>query len=537
MGIELGEYSHRPNTPEKVCRQRFGDCKDKALLLTSLLRAQGIEADLAYVHSDFRDHITERLPAPDRFNHAIVKARFRNKDYWIDATVAYQRGRLANRYNPPFKKALVAREGVTGLSDIPLSSTGSIDVTENFDIPSIENVAANLTVVSVYTGLHADEMRSTLANSALSEIETSYTEFYGKKYGKVNMYDSLEISDNDTLNKITLKEFYTIEEPWTIDSAKNMTQSFATPGHVLTSKMLSIDKSRKNPLALEYPMNLQQQIVITFPQNWKLTAEASDLDRDAYRFTAKSSVYENKVQLRYSFTSKKDHIPVEAFQQYRLDFDQLSQSTNYSFSWTPGLRQVAGQQVNQQSANWLLILIALATGALFGLLCARYNKHSLPTSYPPRQPWDFGSWLVLIIIGVTFSPIRVMIALYRNDAFNLDIWKNIDVVYANNNPLLIKGFLVIEVVAHMFILALTIFNIILLYRKRDIFPHVFCFLLAFNVAWCITDFWLADILVNTNNFVENTGTLIQAIVYAGIWIPVMLRSQRVKETFVVPYEA
>ncbi|XHR98086.1 hypothetical protein ACFJIV_16335 [Mucilaginibacter sp. UC70_90] len=42
MGIEIGEYSHRANNPEKVFRQRYGDCKDKSLLLVSMLKAGGL---------------------------------------------------------------------------------------------------------------------------------------------------------------------------------------------------------------------------------------------------------------------------------------------------------------------------------------------------------------------------------------------------------------------------------------------------------------------------------------------------------------
>ncbi len=37
MGIEMGIYSHRPNSPERVLKQRYGDCKDKSLLLVHLL--------------------------------------------------------------------------------------------------------------------------------------------------------------------------------------------------------------------------------------------------------------------------------------------------------------------------------------------------------------------------------------------------------------------------------------------------------------------------------------------------------------------
>ncbi|HVF96419.1 MAG TPA: DUF3857 domain-containing protein, partial [Flavisolibacter sp.] len=45
MGIEMGESSHKPHDPSLVFAQRFGDCKDKAYLLCTMLRSMGIEAN------------------------------------------------------------------------------------------------------------------------------------------------------------------------------------------------------------------------------------------------------------------------------------------------------------------------------------------------------------------------------------------------------------------------------------------------------------------------------------------------------------
>lgn len=537
MGIEMGEYSHRPNTPEKVCKQRFGDCKDKALLLTALLRAQGIEADMAYVHTDFRGHIAERLPSPDRFNHAIVKARFRSQDYWIDATVAYQRGRLALRYNPSFKKGLVVKAGTTGLTDIPVGNPGSIAVTETFDIPHLDNDSALLTVNTVYKGRNADGMRAELANSALADMETSYTEFYGKKYGKVEMRDSMRINDNDSLNEIRVEEFYTIREPWTIDSAKKLSQSFTTPAHMLISKVTFIDKNRKTPVALEYPLNVQHYITIKFPENWQVEAETIDLDRADYRFTAKSSVFLKTVQLRYSFESKNDHIPANSLQQYRLDMDELSKFTSYNFTWTPGASELGAKKTGSSSPHWPTLLTALVAGAVFCWLCLQFNKRSLPSSYPVQTPWDIGSWLIFVAIGVLVSPLRVLSTLFQLESFRSSTWAGLSAAYPGKNILVFQAFLILEVLGIVFILALTVFSALLFYRKRDIFPRVYSFMLAFNLIWTIADFSLADALMNTNSFADGYSTLLSSGVTAALWIPVMLLSKRVKHTFVLPYEA
>ena len=44
FSVSMGESSHRPTQPDVVLKRRYGDCKDKSLLLLTLLQALGIPA-------------------------------------------------------------------------------------------------------------------------------------------------------------------------------------------------------------------------------------------------------------------------------------------------------------------------------------------------------------------------------------------------------------------------------------------------------------------------------------------------------------
>jgi transglutaminase-like putative cysteine protease len=48
MGVESGIGSIKPFAPEEVAKRRYGDCKDKSLLLVSLLKQVGVTK--AYRH-------------------------------------------------------------------------------------------------------------------------------------------------------------------------------------------------------------------------------------------------------------------------------------------------------------------------------------------------------------------------------------------------------------------------------------------------------------------------------------------------------
>ncbi len=63
---------HQPSPPGEVLARGWGDCKDKALLLVTLLRETGVEAYPALIHLGTDDRIDTEFPSPFQFNHVIV---------------------------------------------------------------------------------------------------------------------------------------------------------------------------------------------------------------------------------------------------------------------------------------------------------------------------------------------------------------------------------------------------------------------------------------------------------------------------------
>jgi hypothetical protein len=61
-----------PRPARDVFRLNYGDCKDKATLLRSLLATQGITAHPAIVFAGDEAHVREEWPSPHQFNHCIL---------------------------------------------------------------------------------------------------------------------------------------------------------------------------------------------------------------------------------------------------------------------------------------------------------------------------------------------------------------------------------------------------------------------------------------------------------------------------------
>lgn len=72
LAVEVGEGGYRPSPPPEVLERRWGDCKDKTMLLVDLLAAVGIEARPAYVRSGRGRRLDPAFPSHDAFDHVVV---------------------------------------------------------------------------------------------------------------------------------------------------------------------------------------------------------------------------------------------------------------------------------------------------------------------------------------------------------------------------------------------------------------------------------------------------------------------------------
>lgn len=119
-GVEFGESAIIPHAPAEVLKNKYGDCKDKATLLTALLRAADIPADVALLNAGPDEDLGRELPGIGQFDHAIVHVPGA-PELWIDATDKHARlGELPTMDQG--RMALIARSDTTSPVLIPESS-------------------------------------------------------------------------------------------------------------------------------------------------------------------------------------------------------------------------------------------------------------------------------------------------------------------------------------------------------------------------------------------------------------------------------
>jgi hypothetical protein len=87
VGLEFGIHGYKPYPASQVLLRRFGDCKDKALLLMALLREVGIESELVLLRSRRAGGVDSEPASLAIFDHAITYVP--RLDLYLDGTAEF----------------------------------------------------------------------------------------------------------------------------------------------------------------------------------------------------------------------------------------------------------------------------------------------------------------------------------------------------------------------------------------------------------------------------------------------------------------
>ena len=201
-GIEFGEAALVPHDPAETLGHKYGDCKDKATLLVTMLRAAGIPAYVALLNAGARMDVPVDLPGMGAFDHAIVyvpgNPAHGKPALWIDATDQYARlGQLP--VDDQGRMALIARPETTSLLKTPefsskdnlLLEIREFTLSENGPASVIEKTQPKGVFESRYRSYYADKPDKETRDSLKAYIKGQY---FSEKLTRVERTDPVDLS-------------------------------------------------------------------------------------------------------------------------------------------------------------------------------------------------------------------------------------------------------------------------------------------------------------------------------------------------------
>jgi hypothetical protein len=418
LGIEMGQGSYRPRSPDTVLSNRYGDCKDKVLLAVTMLRALGVRAYPALVHTKRRQTVADLLPTPAAFNHVILKAQVDGMDYWLDPTQPPQKGSIEHIAQVNFGQALVLDGASQGLSTMPLTEASwhrrnivmTLDVSKGYEHP------APLVIESVYQGAAADRMRQTLRNDNLADLQRSYLNFYLRYYPGLRIEKPFSFRDNERENRLTLQEYYEVPP---FMPAPSDEQSFSARFRV--PDMVSLleqpdDRVRTAPYARQHPEEVVVSLSARLPESVSVKDLRMEVKDPAFEFHSQRTITEtNILALSYRYRSLTDHVAPADMDAYIAHLDKARDQVGYTLR-NPGTGNLQGWRQIVGLGGALAVMI-FGAGALFAATCLAWGRRR--SGAEESRQWS-NQKLLCVGVGIFWFPPLGAVALAVTVAMFID---------------------------------------------------------------------------------------------------------------------
>lgn len=318
LSLSEGIYSLVPRLPAKILGKRYGDCKDKSILLATLLKKMGVSAAPCLVNSSAGKYVSKELPSPSSFDHAIVMIDHEGERYWVDPTITCQGGVLRTRQTFPYGKALVIQKEGEGLVDVEVKRNPHSCIKLEEDI-YLEGDRYKVEIVTLAEGAESDVMRAQRNRGGKEQFEEGLRDYTARFYHNAETSQPMKWEDDLRENKIRIAEYYTADAVIEKSPIPEMGEHYPITPAALASRIVVLEKGDlpSTPVALMYPMNASQKICFHHSLSgvdWATTKEKISGPGFEYKFLAKTK--KKEVEFVFDYSTTKNHLEPSELSDY-----------------------------------------------------------------------------------------------------------------------------------------------------------------------------------------------------------------------------
>ena len=366
LGIEFGVNSHKPSPPQDTLERRYGDCKDKTVVLIALLTALGFETHPALVNTSLHEFVADLHPTIHAFDHVIARTTINGRQYWLDPSRKYQGQNLKKIFQPDYGMALVIAPGETGLTQMPANDQlVGANIEETFDLREGINKEALYRVASCFQGLNAENTRRQYAEEGRKTVENLYLNFYAKYYMHIVATAPVQVVDNQTQNELNLIEQYRIEDFWEKNDETQQWQCSFYPNAIYTYLNKPTQRQRHEPFSIAYPVNIHQSIRVLLPGAWNIQNSKFAEHNSHFKFASEVSYDSDTstLKLDYHYRSFKDVVQPNELAAYMAALNRIENELDYNLIKSNASRIPWSKfaVLNWARTNLLLVVIAILT--------------------------------------------------------------------------------------------------------------------------------------------------------------------------------
>lgn len=329
VAFEDGMGGFIPRPASKVCRNRYGDCKDMSSIITEMMKYAGIEANITWIGSDELPYDYTEIATPVVDNHMIASYRNeKNEVVILDAVGTY----TPYGYPTEFiqgKQALISKgENNYEVYRVPVvpkemnAETDFLNMTLNL---ADDKLSGNGKITA--KGYPKFNYVYRLSNMTDPEERRDFIESYlekGNNKFKIDQSAFFGLKDRDTLLAInyrfTLEDYCkTVGDETFINL--NLDKDFS-------GSKLDIDERKGIALKFDHKIDDTKTVELTLPKNTSVSyvPKNVDINNDYFGFSIKYEQIGNKIVMTKNLYINTLLVEKESFEDWNNMIKQLTKA-------------------------------------------------------------------------------------------------------------------------------------------------------------------------------------------------------------------
>lgn len=334
VAIEIGIGDYQPHSAVRTFQNRYGDCKDKAALLSAMADCIAVPVYPVLISTWQHGRIDTSLVSHTHFNHVIAVAHLPDGDWlWMDPTERTCPFGELPWYDQNRMSLVVDPEKPGNLIRSPGSSPVQNRITRNWYLNMHENGEAEGNLKILIYGAQASAVRH--------EMQTVHPNDLGSELAR-QLISELPISQ---IRSISASEFQDPDVPLFIEASVLMNQLarrvdnklLFQPGQLSAHSLHHhfTDVSRQYSILLKHALRIEDRAYIQYPPDWISAAiqrgDTLNCQFGKYWWTLESQ-QNGKLTYHRTLDLTETCIPPEAYTRFRRFLFAIAQNDRMLFN-------------------------------------------------------------------------------------------------------------------------------------------------------------------------------------------------------------
>jgi transglutaminase-like putative cysteine protease len=337
VSIQIGIGGYQPHPAADIFRNKYGDCKDKATLMSTMLKQAGIDSEYVIVNLTDRAAVNPEVPSTNYFNHVILAIKLAHGEFKDAGAVfsdrAGQRWLLFDPTDPHLPVGYIegSMQGSYGVlingEHGELIKFPVIDPEKNYfnrngklTLEADGSLRGDITESS--RGDVADEWRYYATNSAQKDFNKMIERRLNETFAGASVSD-ISVENLQEFDKELKIHYKLIAQSY----AKNAGPLLLVRPRVLGPYEVSLDpKERHYAYEFEFPERRKDEFEITMPSGFTVDELPQPIHTDVgfANYEANTEWKDNVLHYTRTMAIKDPSVPVEKIGDLRRLFGTIA---------------------------------------------------------------------------------------------------------------------------------------------------------------------------------------------------------------------